>query len=84
MFPTNKKGRGNIFQKKRFTLAEIERQITYDITYMWNLKEDRNKSYLANRNKITNIENRSVVAKGEGSGGGWMDWEFGISRFKLL
>ena len=69
MFPTNKKGRGNIFQKKRFTLAEIERQITYDITYMWNLKYDRNKSYLANRNKITNIENRSVVAKGEGSGG---------------
>ena len=30
-----------------------------------------------------NIENRLVVAKGEG-GGGEMDWEFGISRCKLL
>ena len=29
------------------------------------------------------MENRLVVAKGEGGGGG-MDWEFGISRCKLL
>ena len=29
------------------------------------------------------IENRLIVAKGEGGGGG-MDWEFGISRHKLL
>ena len=29
------------------------------------------------------IENRLVVAKGEGVGGG-MDWEFGMSRCKLL
>ena len=29
------------------------------------------------------IENRLMVAKG-GSGGSGMDWEFGISRFKLL
>ena len=28
-------------------------------------------------------ENRPVVAKGEGVGGG-KDWEFGISRCKLL
>ena len=28
-------------------------------------------------------ENRLVVTKEEGSGGG-MDWEFGISRWKLL
>ena len=29
------------------------------------------------------IENRFVVAKGEGVGGG-MEWEFGVSRCKLL
>ena len=29
------------------------------------------------------IENRTVVAKREGVGGG-MEWEFGISRCKLL
>ena len=30
-----------------------------------------------------NIENRLVVAKGEGVGGG-IDWEVGVSRYKLL
>ena len=33
--------------------------------------------------KHTDIENRLVVAKGEGVEGG-KDWEFGISRCKLL
>ena len=32
---------------------------------------------------ITNLENRLVVAKGE-EGGGGMDYEFGISKCKLL
>jgi len=33
--------------------------------------------------KLCDIENRLVIAEGE-SGGGGMDWEFGISRCKLL
>ena len=37
--------------------------------------------YLRNRNRLADIENRLVVAKGEGGG---KDWEFGISRCKLL
>ena len=37
-------------------------------------------TYLQNR--LTDIQNRLVVAKGEGAGGG-KDWEFGISRCKL-
>ena len=41
------------------------------------------RTYLWNRNRLTDIENRLVVAKGEGDGGG-KDWEFGISRCKLL
>ena len=28
--------------------------------------------YLQNRNRLTDIENRLVVAKGEGEGEGWM------------
>ena len=40
------------------------------------------QTYLRNGNRLTGIENRLVVAKGEGEGGG-MDWEFGISRCKL-
>ena len=43
----------------------------------------RHKStYLQNRNRVTDIENRFVVTKGEGDGGG-MEWEVGISRCKL-
>ena len=40
-------------------------------------------TYLRNRNRFTDIENRLVVAKREG-GGGEMNWEFEISRCKLL
>ena len=36
-----------------------------------------------NGNRLTDIDNRLVVAKGEGFGGG-MEWEVGISRCKLL
>ena len=39
-------------------------------------------TYLQNR--LTDIENGPVVAKGEGKGGGGFDWEFGISKCKLL
>ena len=41
------------------------------------------RTYLQNRNGFTDVENRLVVAKGEGDGGG-MEWEFGVSRRKLL
>ena len=36
-----------------------ERQIAYGITYMWNL------TYLQNRNRLPDIENRFMVTKGE-------------------
>ena len=39
---------------------------------------------LSMKQKQTDIENRLVVAKEEGGGGERMDWEFGISRCKLL
>ena len=38
---------------------------------------------LFNRNRLTDTENRPVVAKGERGGSG-MDREFGISRCNLL
>ena len=49
---------------------------------MWNLKYSTNE-LPQNRNGLTDIEHRLVVAKGEGGGNG-MDWEFGISRGKVL
>ena len=38
---------------------------------------------LLNSNRLTNTENSLVVAK-EGGGGIGMDWEFEISRYKLI
>ena len=60
--------------------SKRERQIPYDIIYMWNRKHDINE-LLWNRKRLTDIENRLVVAKGAGGG---MNWESGVSRCKLL
>ena len=43
--------------------SDRERQMPYDITYMWNLNYDINELV---RNRLIDIENRLVVAKGEG------------------
>ena len=43
--------------------SQSERQVPYDITYMWNLKWHP-WTYL--RNRLTDIQNRLVVAKGGG------------------
>ena len=50
---------------------------------MLNLKYDTNESYLQNGNKLTDAENRCMVAKGIG-GGEERDWKLGIGRCKLL
>ena len=39
------------------------------------------KKYLQNRSRLTDMENRLAVAKGEGVGRG-TDWECGVSRCK--
>ena len=45
--------------------SERERQIPYDIIQMCNLKYDTNECIYKNRNRLTDIDNRFVVAKGE-------------------
>ena len=55
-------------------------QIPYDITYLWNLKYDTDELIYETD---SDIENKLMVTKGEGDGGG-INWEFGISRCKLL
>ena len=57
------------------TAKEI--QIPYDITYVES-KIEHTQSYLQNRNRLTDIENRLVVAKRVGG----KDWESGVSRCK--
>ena len=48
-------------------MSERQRQIPYDITYIWNLNEQMN---LSTEKKVMDLENRLVVAKGEG--GRWI------------
>ena len=46
---------------------------------MWNLKKWHKVTYLQNTNRLTDIEKRPVVAKGEGEGSG-VDWGFGVIK----
>ena len=62
--------------------SEREKQIPYDITYMWNVKYDTNQdSYKA---KIDSQTQRTDFRLSRRRGGGGVDWEFGISRGKVL
>ena len=60
----------------KWTKSEQERQIPYDITYIWNLKYDPNQP-------IYKRETASWTQRTEEVGGG-MEWEVGTSRCKLL
>ena len=51
-------------------MSEKERQIPYDITYMWNLKYSTNEFIYKIKQTHRHIENRLVFAKGEKLGGG--------------
>ena len=52
----------------------MQRQIPYDITSMWNLKYGTDEP-IYKTEADPDIENRLVVAKGEG--GGWT-WSWGL------
>ena len=45
-------------------ISQKERQIPYDITYIWNIKMAQ-MNLSTNRNRLTDLENRLVVANGE-------------------
>ena len=53
----------------KWSKPDRERQISYDITYMWNLKKWYKWAYLQNRNRLKDIENKLMVTKGESGGG---------------
>ena len=44
--------------------SERQRQKPYDITYMWNLKYYQNEHIYEIKKRLTDLENRLVVAKG--------------------
>ena len=45
-------------------LSEIsQRKISYDIAYLWNLKQMIQMNYIQNRNRPIDIENKLMVTK---------------------
>ena len=55
----------------KWSKSEKERQIPHDIAYVWNLKYGTNEPICLKRNRLTDMENRLIVAKGEREGVGW-------------
>ena len=64
----------------KWSKSERERQIPYDIAYMWNLKYDTNE--LICETEEDSQREQTVVAKGEGGGGG-MDWELAGANYSM-
>ena len=66
--------------------SDRERQISYDIAYMWNLKKWYKWTYLQNRNRVTDVENKLMVTMGERRGkdklGDW-DWHIHTTIYKI-
>ncbi len=56
----------------KWSKSERGRQISYDITYIWNLIYGTNEPF--HRKENYDLENRLVVAKQEGEGVGWMGY----------
>ena len=50
--------------------SDRERQPSYDTLYMRNLKKVIKWTYLRNRNRFTDIENKLLVTKGNSGGRG--------------
>ena len=46
-----------------------ERQIPYDVTYMWDLKYDTNELIWQNRTRLTDIENKHGYQRGKAGEG---------------
>ena len=61
-------GPGNHHTK--WSKPDRERQMSYDIAYIWNLKKWYKWTYIQDRNRPTDIENRLLVTKEES---GWRD-----------
>ena len=62
--------------------SDTERQISWDITYMWNLEKGYKWTYLQNTSKVTDVENKLMATRGWGGGG--INWEIGTDIYTLL
>ena len=56
-----------------------ERQTSYDITYMWNLKKKKDINELICRTEIESLTLKNLLPKGTGGGVGGMGWGLGLA-----
>ena len=66
-------------------VSQTEKDGYHDITCMWNLKKKKNGTtgtYLQNENRVTNVEKKLTVTKGEIERG--INWEIGIDIYTQL
>ena len=61
-FCSNTDGLGDYHTK--WTKSDRERQVSYDLAYMWNLKNIYNWTYFQSRNRDTDVENKDMDTKG--------------------
>ena len=54
------------------TKSDSERQTSYGITYMWNLKKDTNELICRTEIDSMDFENKFMVTKQDRSGKGWI------------
>ena len=52
----------------KWNKLDRKKQIPYDFTYMWNLKNKTNEQTKQKRNRLIDTENKLVVARGEEGG----------------
>ena len=62
-------------------VSQTEKDMSYDIAYMWNLKQWYKCTQLQNRNRVTDVENNLIVTSEEV---GRDKWETGTDIHTLL
>ena len=67
----------------KWNKSDRERQISYNITSMWNLKKNNTHESIYKTNRLIDIGSKFRVVEGRGMGEG-TNSEYGISRCKQL
>ena len=65
----------------KWNKSDRERQIPYNLIYMWDLKNKTNKQ--TKQNKTHRHRKQNGGCQGDGGVGGWEKWVKGVKRYKL-
>ena len=68
----------------KWSKSDRERQTSYNIAYMWNLKKMIQTKLFTKQKQSHKLRKQTYGYQGEGWGGGGIDWEFAIAMYTLL